>query len=253
MNDSRLSYKNPDARIIFLHHSTGKNVWNGEMKGMAEVPKLLRQYNKDNNKKYAIEERSFPSSPYPWENYPFDYYNIWVKNSGTEPFMSQPTLEMLTSKYDLIIFKHCFPFSSILAEDSLPDINSNRKTIANYKLQYEAIKNKLLEFPETKFIIWTGAALTEGLTTPEEAERARIFTSWMINEWDEEDDNIYIFDFRDIETEGGLYLKSEFAIGEMDSHPNKILGSKAAKLFFKRIIDVIENNGTKSDKISISD
>jgi hypothetical protein len=239
-NNNRLSYKNPDAKIIFLHHSTGHYIWNGGMKGMAEVPKLFKQYNEDNSKRYALEERSFPASPYTWENYPYDYYNIWVKNAGSEPYLEQPTLEMLTPDYDLIIFKHCFPFSNILEDDSIPDINSSKKTVANYKLQYEAIKRKLLEYPYTKFIVWTGAALVEKATTLEEAERARDFIFWMTSEWDEEGDNIYIFDFRQIETEGGLYLKSEFAAGETDSHPNKILSSKAAKLFVQRIIDVIE-------------
>jgi hypothetical protein len=237
----------PNGKILFLHHSTGLNVWNGAKKDQPEVLKLIMQYNEDNHKSYVIEEKSFPNKPYPWSNYPYDYYNIWVKNAGNRPFRKQPTLEMLTLKYEIIIFKHCFPFSSVLADDSTPDINSSKKTIANYKLQYEAIKRKLHEFPSTRFIVWTGAALVEKVTTPEEAKRARDFTSWMISEWDEAEDNIHIFDFRQIETEGGLYLKPEYAIGELDSHPNEVLSSKAANLFVKRMIDIIENEGKKTN------
>jgi hypothetical protein len=250
-NNNKLTYKNPDERILFLHHSTGMNVWKGEIKGLANftkrigpsvVPNLLEEYNKKTGKKYSIESRIFPIKPYPWENYPYDYYNIWVKNAGNAPFLNNPTLEILTSEYNVIIFKHCFPFSNILPDDSIPDVNSKKKTITNYTLQYNVLKSKLKEFPNTKFIIWTGAALVEKMTNPEEAERARKFTNWLLTEWDEPGDNIYFFDFRDIETEGGLYLKPEYAVGELDSHPNEQLSIKAASLFVNRIIEVIEKS-----------
>ncbi len=47
-----------------------------------------------------------------------------------------------------------------------------------------------------------------------------------------------------LETEGGLYLKEEYATSPNDSHPNGEFASKAAQLIFNRIIDVIENDGT---------
>ena len=250
-NHNRISYKNPDVKILFLHHSTGMNVWKGKLRGMAKftkrlgpslVPKLLSYYNKTNGKKYAIERRKFPVSPYPWENFPYDYYNIWIKNAGDKPFMNNPTLEMLVPEYDVIIFKHCFPFSNIFPDDSIPDINSKKKTIENYKLQYEALKNKLNEFRNNKFIIWTGAALVEKSTNQKEAERSREFIEWMTTEWDRPGDNIYIFDFRAIETEGGLYIKQEYAVSEYDSHPNEILSEKAAQMLVDRIIEVVENS-----------
>jgi hypothetical protein len=250
-HNNKLAYKKPDSRILFLHHSTGMNVWLGEKNGLTKlserfgpsmVARLLKDYNKSTGKKYSIERKYFPINPYPWANYPFDYYNIWVKNEGNKLFMNNPTLEMLVPQYDIIIFKHCFPFSNILPDDSVPDIDSSKRTIANYKLQYEALKNKLKEYPDTKFIIWTGAALTEKSTNYEEAERAREFIAWMTTIWDEPDDNLYIFDFRKIETEGGLYLKPEYAVSEFDSHPNEILAEKAAKSFVERIIEVVENS-----------
>ena len=33
---------------------------------------------------------SFPKpNPYGWNNYPYDYYNIWVKNAGEELYMEE--------------------------------------------------------------------------------------------------------------------------------------------------------------------
>jgi hypothetical protein len=210
----------------------------------------MKQYNKINNKHYTIQEMAFPKeSPYGWQNYPYDYYNIWVKNAGPEPFMEEPTLEILTKKYQVIIFKHCFPVSGIQPDKEVADINSDYKSLANYKLQYNAIRDKLHEFPDTKFILFTGAALVKGSGTEEEALRTKEFFTWVINEWDLPDDNIYIWDLYSLETEGGLYLKDEYATSPRDSHPNDKLASKAAELIFNRIIDVIDNDG-KNTKLT---
>lgn len=249
-SNNKLTYINPDSKILFLHHSTGLNVWKGEIKGLAKytkrvgpslVPELLKDYNQQNGKKYSVKKKRYPNRPYPWANYPYDYYNIWVMHGDKNRYMKKPTLKLLAPNYDVIIFKYCYPYSNILPDDSIADINSSKKTSANYTLQYNALKNKLREFPETKFLVWTGAALVESATSPDEAQRARDFNKWVINEWDEPGDNIFIFDFREIETEGGLYLKPEYAAGIHNSHPNETLSVKAAKLFVNRIIDVIEN------------
>jgi hypothetical protein len=258
-----------DMNIIYLHHSTGALIWQGGQlslftravrkvsPGIAKlitrknkIPKLMKQYNKINNKHYTIQEMAFPKeSPYGWQNYPYDYYNIWVKNAGPEPFMEEPTLEILTKKYQVIIFKHCFPVSGIQPDKEVADINSDYKSLANYKLQYNAIRDKLHEFPDTKFILFTGAALVKGSGTEEEALRTKEFFTWVINEWDLPDDNIYIWDLYSLETEGGLYLKDEYATSPRDSHPNDKLASKAAELIFNRIIDVIDNDG-KNTKLT---
>ena len=186
----------------------------------------------------------FPkASPYGWHNYPYDYYNIWVKNAGNEPYMEEPTLELLTKKYQVIIFKHCYPVSNIKPDKDSADINSDYKSLANYKLQYTVLRDKLYEFPDTKFIIWTGAAQVKSNISEDEALRAKEFFTWVTNEWDLPGDNIHIWDLYGLETEGGLYFKEEYAGSANDSHPNSKFASKAVKLISNRIIDVIENNG----------
>lgn len=252
-----------DIKIVFLHHSTGEILWNGERpslvkralgkinKGLAdficrkaELPAMIEKYNKENSKFYRIEEIEFPKSvPYGWNNYPFDYYNIWVANGGDSPFKDEPTLEMLTKEYQVIIFKHCFPVSNIQPDLDSADISSPYRSLANYKLQYSALRDKMHSFPDTKFIVFTGAVQVKSNISIEEAERAKDFFSWVINEWDLPDDNIFIWDFYNNSTEGGLYLKDEYAASQIDSHPNKAYSSKAVRLLFNRIIDVIENDG----------
>lgn len=228
-------------RIIFLHHSTGYLIWEGG------VLKWFENYNSKNSTNYQITEHAFPKkSPYGWKNYPYDYWNIWVRHAGVEKFMSEPTLEILTKKYDVIIFKHCFPVSNIEEDKGKPDISSESKRVENYKLQYEALRKKLREFPNNKFIIWTGAALVKKATKERNAKRANAFFDWVRSEWDKQGDNIYIWDFYTLETERGLYLKGEYASGRKNSHPNKKFSKMVAPFFSQRIVRIIEGEGDTS-------
>lgn len=252
--------KSADINIVFLHHSTGQVIWNGKpshesplsesnnIKNKAHLPGLFEKYNSEFTKSYAIEEMIFPkASPYGWNNYPFDYYNIWIKNAGDKAFMKEPTLEMLTQKYQVIIFKHCFPVSNILPDDGAADIGSDIKTLQNYKLQYVALKEKLNSFPDTKFILFTGAVQVKAAITEDEALRYRDFYYWVTQSWDQSDDNIYIWDLYALQTEGDLYFKDEYAVSHTDSHPNEQFAGKATDLLFNRIIDVVEHNGSNTE------
>lgn len=243
-------------KILFLHHSTGGVVWRGGVTGWFE------EYNRTHGTNYEIEEQNFPGGPsYGWKNYPYDYWNIWVNHGGEDPFMGEPTLEILIKKYDMIIWKHCFPVSDIAEDVGRPEVNSEVKRIENYTLHYAALKEKMREFPQTRFLVWTGAAkvrqvsflekiislFTGGSMSDERAKRARVFFDWVKNEWDEPGDNIYVWDFHELETEGGLYLKSEYAGSPNDSHPNTRFAETVAPLLCQRIVDVIEGRGDSSD------
>lgn len=227
--------------VIFLHHSTGENVWLGG------VPEYIEEYNDENGTEYDVRQLDFPTEEYAWENFPYDYWNIWVNHEGSSNYMGQPTLETLTKKYDVIAFKHCFPVGYIEPDTGNPSVSSSEKTLENYKAQYEALKDKMHEFENNRFIVWTGAALIESETEPEYAERTREFFEWVKNDWDEDGDNIYVWDFYELETDGGLYMKDEYSMG--DSHPNETFSADVAPMFGKRIIDVIEGRGDSGSMI----
>ena len=88
--NNKESMSKEQTNIIFLHHSTGKGVWRGKVNKYihkltktSEVEKLVKKYNEKNGVEYSIKEQVFPKNePYGWNNYPYDYYNIWVKNAG---------------------------------------------------------------------------------------------------------------------------------------------------------------------------
>jgi len=253
------SNQNPEEmtkenKVLFLHHSTGQTVWRGDVSKISwklfkegTFTKWLKNYNKKNKTNYVVEDMYFPKKePYGWKNQPFDYYNIWVKHSGNEPFMEEPTLEMLTQKYGMIIFKHCYPISAIEADSDSADIDSEAKQLQNYKLQYQALKEKMKQFPDTKFMVWTGATHAKANTTEEQALRMKEWVNWVKNEWDEKGDNIFLWDFYELETEGGLYLKDEYALSPNDSHPSRSFAAGLVPYFGQRIINVLTGNGDNS-------
>ena len=66
-----MSDGNYDYHIIFLHHSTGGNVWNGNLPGVGSsdetstVPGWFTDYNTQNSTAYHIEdEKSLESGPH---------------------------------------------------------------------------------------------------------------------------------------------------------------------------------------------
>ena len=234
------------VRIAYLHHSTGGNIWGGG------VPEFFTAYNASHGTQYQITSITYPASPaagynssngYPWDNYPYDYWNLWVNHTGSSQDRGELNLDQIAENYDVIVFKHCFPVSGIGADDGNPSVSSSIKTTANYKLQYAALKTRMKAFSTKKFILWTGAALNEGSTNAGNAQRARDFFNWVKNSWDESGDNIFIWDFYELETEGSLYMNDAYDSGTTDSHPNASFSTTVAPYIAQRIVDVIEGRG----------
>ncbi|WLT29998.1 hypothetical protein [Geothrix sp. PMB-07] len=250
------------VRIAFLHHSTGGIVWE------SGLPQFIQSWNATHGTDYRITELPYPSATgghtslrkllparvfnvliknhYPWDNQPYDYWNLWVAHQGENRDRSELNLDDLARSYDVIVFKHCFPVSRVQPEEGAPSVSSPKQTLANYKLQYEALKTRMRQFPQIRFILWTGPALTESGTTPEEAERARQFASWVKETWDEKGDNLFLWDFRELETHGGLFLRPENAHGPNNPHPAKTFAVQVAPLLGQRIVDVIEGRADHS-------
>jgi hypothetical protein len=209
------------------------------------VASWITSYNSSHSKTYQVTEREFPaSSPYGWNNYPYDYWNIWVNHAGNQTYLNEPTLEILASQYNVIVWKHCYPVSEVSADSGSASVSSSTQSLQNYKLQYAALKAKMHSFPNTRFIVWTGSAEIQSETTAANADRAQQFADWVKNTWDEKGDNIFVWDFRQLETEGldgGRYLPAKNSDGS--SHPNTALTKVIAPYFAQRIVDVIEGRG----------
>ncbi len=223
-------------RIIFLHHSTGGNVYNYPDEG---VPAWFSDYNAAHGTNFQISDRWYPSD----NNMPVDYYQEWIEGTG---------LDSLVSFYDVIIWKHCFPASDVFENTGSPDPASSYQSIENYKAVYRLIRNRMDSFPDKIFIVWTipprhrlyGPSNGETLGN---AMRAREFTAWVKDTFlheNGEHKNVYIFDFRGIVADtDGLFLRYEYERShtDTDSHPNDSANNVAGPLFAQFIVDAVDD------------
>jgi hypothetical protein len=225
--------------IIFLHHSTGAGVWGGGI----GVPAWFANYNTVHSTSYAITERSYPNSPYDWANYPYDYWNLWIHGACNSSNPNIECMPKLTTDYDMVIYKHCFPGADVVADEGDPDVSSSIKTLANYKLQYRALRQMMDSYPNSKFIVWTLASLRQAETSAANAARAREFVDWVKYSFLTEDSrshpNIFIFDFFGLTAGADNFLRDDYENG-VDSHPNSLANSTVMPLFSQFIVDTAD-------------
>jgi mannan endo-1,4-beta-mannosidase len=237
-------------KVIFLHHTTGGNVYN-----QGNVPGWISNYNNENDASIEISERMYPDTPYPWQIDPYDYWKLWVEGDcdGEQP--GTACIDDLVEQYQVIIFKHGSPGAAIEAGSGSPDVTSEQKTLGNYMLQYRALREMMDHYPGTLFIVWTLAPLHRLSTNPEEATRAREFVDWVKNDWLDEDgidhQNIRIFDFWGYAAETSenpdsgamncLKYEYELSHSDGDSHPNLAANEWIGPLFAEFIASEISD------------
>ncbi|EKD27623.1 MAG: hypothetical protein ACD_79C00653G0004, partial [uncultured bacterium] len=212
-----------NERIVFLHHSTGGNVYS-----QGGVAAWFTNYNSANGTAFQITERAYPNTPYPWNNYPYDYWNLWINGSCNSASSGIECMSTITQNYEVIIYKHCFPGADVLADTGTPSVSSSRKSLENYKLQYRALRTLMDSYPSKIFIVWTLAPRHRLATNAGNASRAKQFVDWVKNDFLTEDgkshSNIYIFDFWNIVAGADNFLKYEYEGSHTgsDSHPNTL-------------------------------
>ncbi|MBN2482269.1 MAG: Ig-like domain-containing protein, partial [Bacteroidales bacterium] len=247
--------------IIFLHHSIGYRLFYD-----GNVPAWIEDYNLSNDKAFNVVERSYPDTPWPWKNYPYDYWKLWVDGSCDSDDPDIECLNTLVSDYDMIIFKHCAPGADIRPNTGEPDITSDTKSIENYQLQFRALRSLFDSYPDTKFMVWTMPPLHRLSTNPQEAGRAYEFVQWLMNDWLSEDGNphpnIFIFDFfsqvaeleQNPENGFAYCLKYDYEIShdETDSHPNLTANQTVGPLFAQAIVDAFVGDVISVTEITVT-
>jgi hypothetical protein len=157
-------------------------------------------------------------------------------------------LEALAAHYDVIIMKHCYPASDILADTGRPDPASPRQSQENYRAVYRLLRDKLAGHPDRLFIIWTLPPRHRLYQPPEgdragNAARATAFSRWLAGEFLTEGGgrpNIRVWDFRGIVTDPATdYLKYEYELSHEgpDSHPNGLANDAAGPGLARFIVE----------------
>lgn len=240
-------------KVVFLHHSTGGGVYNE-----GNVAQWFDTYNSQNSTNYEITERAYPDSPYPWENYAYDYWNLWINGACNNDKSGTECLSSIATKYDVIIYKHCFPGAGIGEDEAEKSVSSSYKSLGNYKLQYRALRTLMDSYPNNKFIVWTLAPLHRNATDSASAARAAQFVNWVKTQWLSEDGkshpNIFVFDFWGYVAETNanpsqgkvncLKYDYEGSHDGDDSHPNTQANQNVGPIFGQFIVDCIKQTNT---------
>jgi hypothetical protein len=238
-------------KAIFLIHSTGTNLFSE-----GKVSDWVKTYNSANSTSFQINTRAYPNTPWPWENYPYDYWKLWVDNSCNNSDSDIECLASIAANYGLVIFKHCYPGAGIESDIGKPDIRSSRKSLENYKLQYRALRTLMDGIPDKKFMVWTLVPLHRLATSAEAASRAYEFVNWVKTQWLTEDGklhpNISVFDFFSLAAElnktptnGKQYCLKydyEYSHTSNDSHPNTLANATIGPVFAQAVVKVLASN-----------
>lgn len=231
------------TNIIFLHHSTGRNlIEEGKVRQLL-AEKGYSLWDHDYN--FIGLTRPDGSKTNTCYNIPNDTSEI-RGNGNTDPeglailfkqTVNNPPDHAFSRllQHEVIIFKSCFPNSAIKSEQLLE----------LYKKWFIEIRDVIDKYPEKIFIPFTLPPLHPLKTNSEEAKRARIWANWLrSNDFLDGHPNIYVFDFFDYFADSsGNMLKKDFQrdANSGDSHPNKLANQKIGPIFVEFVDKSIKN------------
>jgi len=250
-----------DENIVFLHHSIGGNLYNYPNNG---IEQYFVEHNVFENTSYSIDEWEYPGerdyTPYPWNNYPWDYWNLWINpntpcNSDVcsgEGYRCMECIDPIINQYDVVVLKHCYAGSDILENTGNANVMFSTKSIENYELQYAALRDLFDSYPNTLFIVFTLPPRDKDSTSADigNAARATQFSEWTKNNWlnnGNPHNNIVVFDIReylvekDSDSDYFNFLKEEYVNVAGDSHPNDRANNFVGPIFGEFLINETQN------------
>ncbi len=237
LNSSSVSGNDDMTNILFLHHSTGRNlIQQGDIRERftnAGYKFWDHGYNAQGLTKPNGSSAGYSYS-IPWDNTnPDGIAQIFAQKAYHLPLNAFSGL----LQHDVIIFKSCFPVSRIASDEQLSD----------YKSYYLSIRDTVDQHPNKLFIVVTQPPSNPESTNAEEAARARKLANWLkSDEYLDGHPNLSTFDFYNYLAEDDPtspdynMLKKAYREGA-DSHPNKVANEIIGPHFVDFVIDAIRH------------
>lgn len=226
---------------IFLHHSTGGNIW-GPNGSNTSIPDEIDNYNANNgytgDDACSMNQAGWPDNP--WDNNWYRWHNIFDGVDATAD------IEDYLDENRIIVIKSCFPSSEMSGIGSSDDMsNPTVKSLWNYKWHWRSFLKVMQEHPENFFVIWTNAPLVPNATNTDEAELSHQFCDWAKNilgaglddEFGPLPKNVYVFDFFHKLVDENYMMDTDYSVDEWDSHPNSDATELVAPQFVEEIFD----------------
>jgi len=180
------SNKGDYTNVIFLHHSTGRNlIEQGHIR--ETLTKSGIQFWDHDYNYIGLKDPSGKLTGYSYfipkdKTDPDGLAEIFGQTAYGQPVNAFSAL----LQHEVIAFKSCYPASDIADENQLEQ----------YKSWYLDIRDAMDQHPDKIFIVFTPPPLNPASTRPEIAANARAFSNWMTSEeYSEDHPNVYVFDF----------------------------------------------------------
>lgn len=211
---------------IFLHHSTGQNIWGPNPDGLSTttIPDEMHQFNIDHsltgNDTITLNEEWWSPGDNEWST----QHEFFEGNTAYTDINDYLNNNMI------IVVKSCFPSSEIdsWGQPSDTATDPTYKSVYNYKWHWRHIIKVMENHPDNFFAIWTNAPLEVNSTTVQQAALSKLFCTWAKDTLAEGLDpffgafphNVYVFDyFNKIAGPDGIEPVM-YATSPGDSHPN---------------------------------
>ena len=225
---------------IFLHHSTGANIW-GPNGSSTSIPDEIVKYNSDHSydgeEECSLNEEWFPSNH---GNEWADWHHLF---DGDYP---DDDIWPFIASNKIVVIKSCFPSSQVTGWGQPSDTNNfTPKSVYNYKWHWRHIIRIMESHPENFFMIWTNAPLVAASTNDDQAYWSHVFCTWAKDtlakgidpEYGEFPKNVYVFDFFHKLVGNDHKLKPEYAVSSTNSHPNSAATELVAPQFVKELFN----------------
>jgi hypothetical protein len=220
---------------IFLHHSTGGNIW-GPNNSSTSIPQEMLNYNTINgytgSQAVSMNQQWWPSG----SNNEWEYWHRIFENN-----ISGANIVPIIENNKIVVIKSCYPSSSIVSWGQPSDtLTPTLKTVYNYKWHWRHIINVMSQYPNTFFVIWTNAPLVPNATNINSALLSKKFTTWAKDTLTQESTfprNVYVFNYFDKLTDDNGFKLLQYAVSNSDSHPNSLATELIDPQFVNEIFD----------------
>lgn len=223
---------NPDppatpVKLVFVHHSSGENWLTNGNGNLGTTLTANNYFVSDTNYGWGPADADVGSGTIGDHTDIGHWYNWFAGSNAGTYTASLYTESGQHSSYtrlatdpgganEIIMFKSCYPNSAITGNpgDTATvganplrgqDVWSGAMTVANAKGIYNDLLPYFTAHQEKLFVIITAPPLQSGDTNASEAANARVFNSWLVEDWLDGyvHENVAVFDFYNVLTSNG--------------------------------------------------
>lgn len=257
------------VKLIFIHHSVGENWLNDADGGLGLALQANNYFVSDTNYGWGPDGIGDATDLVNWHEwflgdessrYLQAVYNESDANAAGWDYYSRSMADP-GGENTIIMFKSCFPNSDLSGNPNDPPTPGYDFTVGNAKWIYNELLTYFESRPDKLFVVITSPPLIDSSN----AENAREFTRWLVEDWLAENDypysNVAVWDLHNVLTDpdnhhryagGGIEYSIYNGNGTLhydsggDEHPNSTGNQKATEEFLP-MLNLFYNRWQASD------